>query len=60
MTATEVACLATNKGCRVGSFRTKVMNRRCSVTTPSAGMSENGSMNGLSSRNSRLWSGENG
>ena len=36
------------------------MNRIRSVTAPMAGMREKGSMNGLSSRNSLEWSGENG
>ena len=44
----------------MGSLRTKVMKRRRSVTAPMAGIRENGSMKGLSSRNSRVWSGENG
>lgn len=44
----------------MGSFSTKVVKRRRSVTAPMAGINENGSMNGLSSRNSRLWSGEKG
>ena len=60
ITATEVACLATSSGCRMGSLSTKVMKRILEVTAPMAGMSEKGSMNGLSSRNSRVWSGENG
>ena len=59
-TAVDVACLATSTGWRTGSFSTNVMNRIRSVTTPRAGMSENGSRNGLSSRNSRLPSGLNG
>ena len=41
----------------MGSFTTNVVKRSVSVTAPIAGMSENGSMNGLSSRNSRLPSG---
>ncbi len=57
MTATDAACLATSTGLRIGSFTTKVVNRSRSVTAPMAGISENGSMNGLSSRNSRLPSG---
>lgn len=57
ITATDAACFATSTGCRIGSFTTKVWKRRRWVTIPSAGMSENGSMNGLSSRNWRLPSG---
>ena len=60
ITATEVACLATSSGWRMGSLSTKVMNRIRLVTAPIAGISENGSMKGLSSRNSREWSGEKG
>jgi hypothetical protein len=60
MTATDVACLAISSGWRVGSLMTNVVNRIRSVTAPMAGMSAKGSMNGLSSRNSRVWSGENG
>jgi hypothetical protein len=59
-TATEVACLATMSGWRIGSLSTKVTKRRRSVTAPIAGINENGSMNGLSSRNSREPSGLNG
>ena len=53
-TATDAACLATSTGWRMGSFTTKVVKRSRSVTAPMAGISENGSMNGLSSRNSRF------
>ena len=59
-TAVDVACLATSTGLRTGTLRTKVTKRRRVVTAPSAGMSENGSRKGLSSRNSRLPSGLNG
>ena len=45
---------------RTGSLITNVTNRSRLVTAPSAGISENGSRNGLSSRNSRLPSGLNG
>jgi hypothetical protein len=41
----------------MGTLMTKVVNRIRLVTAPRAGMSENGSRNGLSSRNSRLPSG---
>jgi hypothetical protein len=53
MTATDVACLATITGWRMGSLTTNVTNRSRSVATPSAGMSVNGSRKGFSSRNSR-------
>ena len=56
----DVACLATSTGLRTGSLSTNVTNRRRLVTAPSAGISENGSRKGLSSRNSRLPSGLNG
>ena len=59
-TATEDACLATSTGWRMGSFTTKVTKRSVLVTAPRAGMSEKGSMKGLSSRNSREPSGLNG
>ena len=59
-TAVEVTCLATSTGWRTGSLSTKVMNRRRLVTLPRNGMSEKGSRNGLSSRNSRVPSGLNG
>jgi hypothetical protein len=59
-TATEVACLAVSTGSRTGSLRTNVVNRSRDVTAPSAGISAKGSMNGLSSRNSRLPSGLKG
>ena len=59
-TATDVACLATISGWRMGSFSTKVTKRMRSVTAPMAGISENGSRNGLPSRNSRVPSGLNG
>ena len=59
-TAVEVACLATSTGLRIGSLSTKVTKRRRSVTAPKAGISENGSKNGLSSKNSRVPSGLNG
>ena len=59
-TATDDACLATRTGLRTGSFSTNVTNLSRLVTAPSAGISENGSRNGLSSRNSRLPSGLNG
>ena len=59
-TATEVACLATSTGWRTGSLITKVTKRSLVVIAPSAGISENGSRKGLSSRNSRLPSGLNG
>jgi hypothetical protein len=55
--AVEVACLAVSTGFRIGAFRTKVTNRKVEVTAPSAGIRENGSRNGLSSRNSRPPSG---
>ena len=57
ITATEVACLATSTGWRMGSFTTKVVKRSVSVTAPMAGMRLNGSRNGLPSRNSRFPSG---
>ena len=53
----DVACLATSTGWRTGSFSTNVTNLSRSVTAPSAGISEKGSMNGLPSRNSRVPSG---
>ncbi len=56
-TATELTDLATSTGWRIGSLTTKVVKRSRSVTAPSAGISENGSMKGLSSRNSRSPSG---
>ena len=56
-TAVEVACLASSTGLRTGTLTTNVVNRIRLVTAPSAGISENGSRNGLSSRNSRLPSG---
>jgi hypothetical protein len=59
-TATEVACLATISGWRIGSFNTNVTNRIRSVTAPMAGINENGSRNGLPSRNSRDPSGLKG
>ena len=59
-TAVEVACLAVSTGSRTGSLSTKVTKRSRLVTAPSAGISENGSRKGLSSRNSRLPSGLNG
>ena len=59
-TAVDVACLATSTGSRTGSLRTNVTNLSRLVTAPSAGISENGSRKGLSSRNSRLPSGLNG
>ncbi len=52
--------MATSTGWRTGSLSTKVTNRSRLVTAPSAGISENGSRNGLSSRNSRVPSGLNG
>ena len=45
---------------RADAVRAYRIDRILSVTTPIAGMSEKGSMNGLSSRNSRVWSGEKG
>ena len=59
-TAVEVACLAVSTGSRTGSLSTNVTKRSLPVTAPSAGISENGSRKGLSSRNSRLPSGLNG
>ena len=59
-TATEATCFATSTGWRMGSLITKVTKRIVSVTAPRAGMSEKGSRNGLSSRNSRVPSGLNG
>ncbi len=59
-TAVDVACLAMSTGFRIGSLMTNVVNRSRSVTAPNAGISENGSRNGLSSRNSRVPSGLNG
>ena len=56
-TAVEVACLATSTGFLIGSFSTNVTNLSRRVTAPSAGISENGSRNGLPSRNSRVPSG---
>jgi hypothetical protein len=56
-TAVEVACLASSSGLRTGIFTTNVTNRIRLVTAPSAGISENGSRKGLSSRNSRVPSG---
>ena len=50
----ELTCLATRTGLRMGSFTTNVVNRSRSVTAASDGMSVNGSMNGLPSRNSRV------
>ena len=55
--ATEPACFAVSTGCRIGSLITNVVNRIVLVTAPSAAVSANGSMNGLSSRNSRVPSG---
>ena len=49
-TATDAADFATSTGCRIGSFTTKVVKRSRSVTAPIAGISEKGSMKGLSSR----------
>ena len=59
-TAVELTCLAIRTGWRIGSLTTKVTKRIRSVTAPMAGTSENGSRNGLSSRNSRDPSGLNG
>ena len=59
-TAVELTCLATSTGWRMGSLITKVTKRRRSVTAPMAGISENGSRKGLSSRNSRVPSGLKG
>ena len=54
LTATDAACFATSTGWRIASFTTNVLNRSREVTAASAGMSTNGSMNGLSCRNSRF------
>ena len=59
-TAVELTCLAMSTGWRMGSLITKVTKRMRSVTAPMAGISENGSRKGLSSRNSRVPSGLNG
>jgi hypothetical protein len=59
-TAVLVACLATSTGSRTGSLSTNVTNFRRAVTAPSAGIRENGSRKGLSSRNSLVPSGLNG
>ena len=56
-TAVEVACLASSTGLRMGILTTNVVNRIRLVTAPRKGMSENGSTNGLPSRNSRVPSG---
>jgi len=54
---TEAADFATRTGRRTGSLSTKVVKRIRSVTAPIAGISENGSMKGLSSRKLRSPSG---
>ena len=59
-TAVELTCLVMRTGWRMGSLMTNVTKRRRSVTAPMAGMSENGSRKGLSSRNSRVPSGLKG
>lgn len=55
--ATEAACLATSTGGRIGNFTTNGVKRNVVVTAAIAALRTNASMNGLSSRNSRLPSG---
>ena len=52
-TAMLAACLATSTGGRIASFSTNVVKRMRSVFAARYGMSANGSMIGLSSRNAR-------
>ena len=52
-TATLAACLASSTAGRTGALSTNVVNRMRSVTAASHGIRANGSMIGLSSRNSR-------
>ena len=52
-TATLAACLASSTAGRTGALSTKVVNRMRSVAAASHGISANGSMIGLSSRNAR-------
>ena len=52
-TATLAACLASSTAGRTGALSTKVVNRMRSVAAASQGISANGSMIGLSSRNER-------
>ena len=59
-TAVELTCLVMSTGWRIGSLITNVTKRRLSVSAPMAGMSENGSKKGLSSRNSLVPSGLKG
>ena len=53
-TASDVMLFATNTGARIGSLTTNVAKRRRVVTAHNAPINTNGSMNGLSSRNSRV------
>ncbi|SKU18276.1 Uncharacterised protein [Mycobacteroides abscessus subsp. abscessus] len=55
--AMEEACLATSAGGRIGSLRTKMLNRSVEVTAPRAAVRVSASINGLPSRNSRFPSG---